>query len=433
MFLPIAVNDAVEKLFILSGMEQDQQQEEKSCASDQSTSSLDDSESSRREIPTYNDDRIRPKESGHVHVTDPHIGTPISSKHSSFGDLSSSVKATEHDMMSPLLLQNTTGTRNQPQVPRTTPSSLTLPFSPLHSEVKTDSELCIDIPSPTLTLSGLPDFPDSVSQQYKALKSQAKVAGNVEKFFPQETAKHREVLCDTINRRAPVSQNIPVSFEFSKPLEVNQHSRDQEYKGNLESFLKQMISQNTTSGDWKKVSHSSTEQEQLDGEPSKKKIHSVNASASAAHTSNNNGQIPYKEGTSNSDLPFTNSQNVLFSNASQNVHKTLPTREANKPQFQQTVNSTQQLTNHGTFNSSSKESMYQPPAIQRQFQPFVPHQQFDWALHGSVSQPQFGFLQVVQPPWQQGPQRPLPRGQIPYRYPQGSIPYQPPFFFGRGL
>lgn len=354
------VNDAIEKLFVLSGTEQDQKE-----------------------------------------------------------DKSSSVKITDHKMSSPLLLSSTGGTHDQPQLPRTLPSS-TLPLSPVNHENT----------STTILSSGLPDFPDSISQQYQALKSQAKVPTNFETFSHKEPSKHNT------SAGPPLSQQVvPSSSEFSKTEAVKQQGLEHEPKGNIESFLKQMISHNAGPDEWEQVSHNNTEQQRLDWEPSKKKMFtgSVNSGTSVAHisTSNNKGQTPYKERTSNSNAKFTDSQNPMFSNSSQNIHESLPSHEANKPHFQQTNNNAQLLPNHGAFNSLSKDSVFRPPAVQRQFQPSVPPPQFGQAIQGSASQTRFGFNPAVQSPWQQVLQRPLPRGQIPHQYPQGTHPYQPPFFFGR--
>ena len=441
MFHSVVVNDAIEKLFVLSGNEQGHKEDKKPHGSDQSTSSLsailDDSELSRLKSPIYHEYKTG-------HVTDPRTGTSVTSKQSSDNlspYRSSAMKTAEHQMAPPPLPYNTAGTSNQPQIPRRMPS-FTLPFTSPNNgsdQVETDSELCVDSVSPTLMTSGLPDFPDSVSQQFHALRSQAEMSGNVEKFFPQGTLKHKEG-ADDANERASFSQKVPDSFEFSKTLETSQHGHDQ--KENLESFLKQMISQDTSSeAEWKKASNSNIEQQQLDWEPSKKKVHTVNTSAAqtsnnigqGTHTYNNKGQLANKERNSNSDSPFTNSQNFRFSNPSQIVHKSLPIQGSNKSQFWQPVNNAQQLPYHGTFSSSSKELMFRPPAIQRQVHPFVPHQRFGQAMQGHASQPRFGFMPVRQSSWQQQLQSSLPRGQIPQHYPRAIVPYHPPFFFGRGL
>lgn len=437
IFLSVLVNDAIEKLFVLSGIDQDQQEDRKPYDSDHSSSTLSttlgDSELSRQKIPSHqNVTNTSSNES--EHVMNPHTGTLTMSKQSSLGNClphgSSFAKASENQSGSSPFLYKTDCAQNQAKVPRIMPPSFTAPYV----QVETDSKLRTNTgnSSPGVMSSGLPDFPDNVSQQFKALQMQTKVSSNVEGSIPHESSKHREVLYNP--NGPPISQNVPPTgcFEIGKPLNMNQHGHIQEPKRTLESFLKLLSSQNTSSEDWKKVSHSSTEQQQLDSELSKKKLHSLNMATTAAHRSNNKESMPYNKRTSNSGSSFTNSQTYTTSNLSQNVHKTLPTHDLRKPQFQPTVNNAQQLSNRGILNSVPRESFIPPPTIQRQFQPPAPPQRYGQVIPGSLSQPRFGFLPIAQSPQQHLPQRPVPRGQIPHQYPQGTFPYQPPFFFGRG-
>ena len=441
IFLSVLVNDAIEKLFVLSGIDQDQQEDRKPYNSDHSSTTLSttlgDSELSRQKLPSHqNVTNTSSNES--ERVMNSHTGTLTTSKQSSLGNClphgSPFVKASENESGSSPFLYKTDSAQDQAKVPRIMPPSFTAPFHPPYVQVETDSKLHTNTgnSSPGVMSSGLPDFPDNVSQQFKALQTQTKVSSSVEGSIPHSASKHREVLYNP--NGPPVSQNIPPTgcFEIGKPHNMNQHGHIQEPKGTLESFLKLLRSQNTSSEDWKKVSHSNTEQKQLDSELSKKKLHSVNVATTAAHRSDNKESMPYYKRTSNSDSSFTNSQNYTASNLSQNVPKTLPTHDSRKPQFRPTVNSAQQLPNRGILNSVPRESFIPPPAIQRQFQPSAPPQQYGQVIPGSLPQQKFGFMPIAQSPQQHLPQRPMPRGQIPHQYPQGTFPYQPPFFFGRG-
>ena len=421
IFLSVLVNDTIEKLFVLSGIDQDQQEDKKAYDSDHSSSSLSttlgDPELSRQIIPS------------HQNVTNTkgamssHTGTLTTSKQSSLGDClpcgSSFAKASEHQSGSSPFLYKTDCVQNQAKVPRIIPP-FTTPFHPPYAQVETDSKLHASTgsSSPGVMTSGLPDFPDNVSQQFKALQTQTKVSSSVEAFIPHDTSKRSEVLYNP--NGPPIHKKPPTGcFEIGKPLKVSQHGHSQEPKGTLESFLKHLRSQNTSSEDWKKVSNSNTEQQQLDCELSKKKLHSVNVASTAADRSDNKEPMPYNKRTSNSDSSFSNSHNYMTSNLSQNVHKALPTHDSHKLQC--------------VLNSVPRESFIPPPAIQRQLQPPAPPQQYGQVTPGRLSQARFGFMPIAQSPHQHVPQRPaVPRGQIPHQYPQGTFPYQPPFFFGRG-
>ncbi|XP_078369356.1 NEDD4-binding protein 2-like isoform X2 [Oculina patagonica] len=364
------------------------------------------------------------------------------SKPSSFGNVhsdGSSLTVTSKDEMKPPLVYNATGTQHSTVAPSTLPS-FTLPSSPFYSgNVKNTQgamppDLCVVSPSPVMS-SGIPDFPDNISQQFKTLKNQAKGASNHERLFSQELPGHKDLLYNT-NGRPPVVQKVPGHFEFGRPPDVTLHSRDQEFKGNLESFLKQVISGNSSTEDWKKISHAnSTEKKELDLELSKKGSHNQNMSA--AHSSDNKTQVPNNESqrTSNRNTPIqTNGQNFMFSGHSQIVHQMTPNHNANRPHLQQKANTTYQLPHQNTFNTLPKEPMFRPPpAIQRQFQPFARPQGFSQAVPGNMSQARFALLPTPRSSWQQGPvvQRPVSAGRMPYQYPQGTNPFQPQFSSGR--
>lgn len=429
-----SVNDAVEKLFVLSGIEQGQ-------TSPSSVSNVLDSTLTKNQKPNIYHDKISSTDQSDLvvdsHFTDSHIGAAAVTSKSSFGNLPSrgSSTVTSNNEMTSRLVYIPTGSQHREEVPRTL-SSFVLPSSPFHSASNESSQaatssLRVDGTSSVMS-SGLPDFPDNISQQYKTLKNQAKGAGNVERLFPQESSGRRDLLSDT-NGRPSVDRKAPDQLESGKPSDVN---HDRELKANYETFMKQIISENASTGDWKKASNSNSKKQQLDSETSKQGIHNQNTST--AHRSDNKRQVRYNESqrTSNSDSPLqTNSQNSMFSSPSQKVQKMSPIHNTNKPHLPQKANAHHQVPNQNTFNTSPKESMFPPPAIQRQFQPFVPPQGFSQTMPGSASQPRFALMPALRSPWQQGPmmQRPMTVGQMPYQYPQGAFPFQPQFPFGRGL
>ena len=372
-FLLFLANDAIEKLFVLGGAEQDLKEEK--CASERKT-----------------DHELRP-------------------------------------------LSKTFGAHGETHAQKTVRSS-TLPLSPVpceRNQAETHHECFPDTASHTILSSELPEFPDSISQQYKALKSQAKVSMNFDSIPHEKPSAH------STNTRPPHQQVIC----SSESLGINNGGEESKPTGTLEPFFKQNMSQRATPDKCKSTPQDNAEQQRLDWEPSKKKIYSGDF---LTHTDmfQDKRQKPCKERTSNichpqnvQSMPSTKTQSVGLSNNSFSSPKTLPSYGANKSRFQPVSNSTQQLPNHGTFNSLpvTKESLlHYPPTIQRQVQPFVSPLHFGQGIQGNASQPRFGLMPVTSSPWQQGPQRALLGGQVLLNYPQGNHPaYQPPFFLGRGL
>lgn len=438
----------MEKLFVLSGIEQGQTESRVSQDNAPSTSSVSESLDSmlaKRQKPNYHDEIPTSDPSDLVvdsNFAESHVGTTAAaSAPSTFGNLPnhSSSSIASKDVMKSSLVYNTAGTQYRTEVPRTLPPFM-LPSSPLYSgsknpQVTMTPDLYVNSTSPVMS-SGIPDFPDNISQQYNTLKNQAKGAGSVERLFPQEPPGHNNLLYNT-NTRPPFVQKVPGHFEFGRPPDVSLHNREQDIKGNLELFLKQVTSGSASIENWKKVSQTSnTEKKELDLELSKNGTH--NQSYSAAHNSADKTQVPYNESqrTLNSDRPIqTNNQNS-FSSPSGTIQKTFPNHNANKPHLQQKANPVNQLPIQSSFHTLPKESILRaPPPVQRQFQPFVPPQGFHQTIPGNMSQPRFGLLPTPRSPWQQGPvvQRPMSAGRMPYQYSQGTFPFRPQPTFGRGL
>ena len=425
-FIVFAVNDAVEKLFVLSGIEQGQMESRTFPDSDKSTSSS----SSKKQKPNYHDDVLN---SHHLtYEVDSHFnGTSSDNSNSAavsnIPSKSNSV-LTSKEKMTHLSAISTTGTPHVEEVPRSLPY-FTPTSSAFHSGGKKVSQeatlpdLCINSTSSVLS-SGLPDFPDNIAQQFNTLQNQAK-GPYIEMLCSQEPSIQKRDMYGT-NGRPPVDQNVSGYCES-----VNLHDHDHELKGNLQSFVKQVISGSTSTEEWKKVSQSSAEKKPLDFDLSKKEKQTQ--STSAANRSGHILQVPYRErqNTSNSDSPNSQKYNYMFSNSSRNTQKTSPIHGDNKSQLQQKTN---RRPNHSNVNNVSKETtMFRPPAIQRQFPPFVPPQGFSQTIARNVSQPRFGVVPTGPTAWQQGLVTQRPPGHIPHQYLQGPFSMHPQFSFGRGL
>lgn len=434
------MNDAVEKLFVLSGIEQGQTGSKTSQGSDPSPSPISttlDSMLTKRPKPNQHKETSSSDQSDLVvdsHFTESRSGNPAATSNpSTFGNLPArgSCAATSKVEMSPLLDYNTTGPQYQTDIPRTLPSVI-LPSRPFNGVISPD-----DSTSPVMS-SGIPDFPDNVSQQYKTLKNETKGASNGERFC-QEPTGHRNLLNNT-SAKPPVVQKVPGHFELGRPPDVNMHDSDPELRGNLESFLKKMISGTASTEKWKTVSHdNNTEKEQVDFELGKKGSQNQNTSVAHTGSSDNKRQLPYDESqrTSSSDTVMqTNSQSLTFSSPSQKVQKTTPNHNVKKPHLQQKANAVHQLPNQRTFHTLPKESLFRPPPpIQRQIQPYVLPRGFSQTLPRNASRQRFAVIPTPQSPWQQGSmiQGPMSAGHVPYQYPQGTFAFQPQFPFGRGL
>ena len=440
------VNDAVEKLFVLSGIEQGETGSNTSQGSNQSplpVSTTLDSMSTKSPKHNQHKKMSSPDQSGLVvgsHFTESCSENPaVTSNPSTSGYLpaNSSCPVTSKVEMNSVVDRpcNMTGLKYQTDIPRAAPS-VVLPSSSFNGVIHVPPD---DSTSPVLS-SGIPDFPDNVSQQYKTLKNKTKGASNGGRLLCQEPTGHRNLLYNS-NARPPVVHKVPGHFELGRPPGVNMADADPELKGNLESFLKTMISGTASTEKWKTVSHesnSNTKKQQVDLELSKKGLQ--NQYTSVAHSPDNKKQLPYDDShrTSSSDtINQTDSQNLMFSSP-EKVQKTAPHQNVKKPHLQQKANTVHQLPYQRTFHASPKDFMFQPPPpIQRQLQPFVLPQGFSQTLPGNAPQQRFAVIPNTQYPWQQGSkihvQRPMTGGHLPYQRPQGTLAFQPQFPFGRGM
>lgn len=434
------MNDAVEKLFVLSGIEPGEKGSETSQGSGQSPSPVSttlDSRSTKSPKPNQHNKMSSHDQSDLVAdscFTESHSGNPaVTSNPSTFGNLPAkgSCQETLKVEMDPFLHCNTTGLQYGTDIPRTEPSAV-LPSSSISGIIPLG-----DSTSPVLS-SGIPDFPDNVLRQFRTLKNETKGASNGEKFFCQEPAGHRNLLYNT-HAKPPVVHKVPGNFEFGRPPDVNMHDGDPEHRGSLESFLKKMISGTASTEKWKAASHDSntnTEKQQVAFELSEKG--SQNQYTSVAHSSDNKRQLPHDKSlrTSNSDTTSqTSYQNLTFPSPSQKVQKTAPHHNVKKPHLQQIENTVHQPPYQRTFHGSPEGLMFRPPPpIQRQIQPFLVPQAFSQTLPRNRPQQRFAVMPTTQSPWQQecAMQRPMTAGHVPYHHPKGTFAFQPQFPFGRG-
>lgn len=435
------MNDAVEKLFVLSGIEQGETGSKASQGSDQFPSPVSktlDSMSTKSPKPYQHNKPSSPDQSGFAFgsrfTESGSQNAAVTSNPSTSGNLpdSSSFAVTSKVGMNPLVGYNLTGLQYRTDIPRTMPS-IVLPSGPFNGVIAPD-----DSTSPVLS-SGIPDFPDNVSQQYKTLKNKTKGAGNDERLFFQEPTGHRNLLYNT-NARPPVVHKVPGHFEFGRPPDVRMDGTNPELRGNLESFLNKMISGTASTEKWKTVSHDSngsTGKQPVDFELSKKGLQ--NQYTSVTQSSDIKKQLPQdgsqktsKSGATNQ----TNNQNLTFSSPSEKVQETAPHYNVKKPHLQQKANTAHQIPYQNKFHASSKDLMFQsPPPVQRQIQPFVLPEGFSRTLPHNTPQQRFTVIPNTQSPWQQQSvmQRPMTAGHMPYHHPQGTFAFQPQFPFGRGM
>ena len=436
------MNDAVEKLFVLSGIEQGETGSKASQSSNQFPSPVSkplDSMSTKSPKPNQHNKTSSPDQSGFVFGSrfpesrsqNPAVtSNPLTS--GNLPDSSCSYAVTSKVEIDPQVECNLTGLQYRADIPRTMPP-VVLPSGPFNGVIPPD-----DSTSPVLS-SGIPDFPDNVSQQYKTLKNKTKGSSYDERLFFQDPTGHRNLLYNT-NARPPVVHKVPGHFELGRPPDVTMGNANPELRGNLESFLNKMMLETASAEKWKTVSHdsnSNTEKQQEDGELSKKG--SQNQYISVTHDSYLKKQLPHNESrrTSNSDATNqTNSQNLTFSSALQKVQETAPHHNVKKPHLQQKANTTHQIPYQNKFHASPKDLMFQsPPPVQRQIQPFVPPQGFSRTLPRNTPQQRFAVIPNTQSPWQQRSmiQRPMTAGHMPYQHPQGAFAFQPQYPFGRGM
>lgn len=384
------VNDAIEKLFVLSGIEENLQPVEKKPESAHlSTSSS--------QLSGENGRQYISEELGFVK---------------------------DH--------QTKNGSQCKSKVQATIECSGLKSSHPAHIEkdvVETDSVLHAASFSGAITASGLPDFPDTVSQQFRELQNQGRASNSAQHLFLQEPSKHEEMLQNR-NKRTSTGQIEPRSFEAQSPFEMAQHKEYHKVIGAVESELKGRSSKTASSKDWKKAPFPTEEVQQTESQLSEKKTDRLIVGTTVTEASHSKRENKLKT----EPLVVNNQKSKRKTSPPQNVQNTLSTSDSRKPWFQSAVNSIPQLPTYGIANGSPRKSFTEPPVIQRQFQPLLPSQGYG---HVVPAQQRLGLVPVVQSPWQQGllghlPSGPfVPQGQTSCPDPLGSLPYRPPFIFSR--
>lgn len=314
------------------------------------------------------------------------------------------------------------------QYPDAMPS--TSPFSESDSTETIDSPLQTTSSLNNLSSSGLPDFPDDVSQQFTLLQGQPSSSNNLQQLLLQGDTKHKEMLHNG-DSKTPNDQITQSSFEIVRPPETT-HPENHKLKRNVD-WQSEGLNPNITSMDncWTNIPLPNEGFKHTENEPSKMKINSGNVDTTATDISNSREESPERENHLQRELSLLNKVECKTKTSRQNVSSATAVHASCKPQLQSPVNSAYQLPNCGSF---ARESFIQPPAIRRQFQPFLPSQR-----HGHIipTQQRAGFVPVIQSPWQQRPPRHLCAELIPQecntsQSDLGSLSYLPPFVFAGG-
>lgn len=408
----------MEKLFVLSGIEQGQTESQAIPDSRPSKSSLE------NQKPNYqhgisNAGRVAHKVDSQFNG----IQAGASSDNSSSSVIKSSFTQTSKGKIALLSQYSTSDGHHQGEVPRSLPhykptsgvsygADRTVSPEGVLLHVGTDN-------TSSVTSSGLPDFPDYVALQFNTLTNQA-------------NTPYAELLSSqkpTIHQRDMQSEDLeppagPDHCEHSKPKTINLPIHDQELKGNLESYNKQVISGSSSTEQTKKIPLGCSEKKSLDFEFSRKEQQVENSSATD-RSDNTNPRVSCNEGQRTSNDHNCNYNHLNFY---QNTSKTSLKHNDDTPQLQHRTNTVQQLQLHHNENSKSKETMSQPPAIQRQIYPYLRPQGFSQT--SNVSQQRFPIMPVVPAVWHPGLLTQRFPGHVPTQYLQGPLSTNPCFSFG---
>lgn len=285
--------------------------------------------------------------------------------------------------------------------------------------IETDSPLQTTGFLHKLSSSGLPDFPDDVSQQFTLLQGQPASSNNVQQLLLQGDPKPKKMSHNS-NNKTPNDEITQNSFDIVRPLETAHLLENHELKRNV---------------DWQSEGMNPLPNKGLEhreNELSETKINSGNVDTTAIEISNSKEESPERENHLQRESSLLNEVECKTKTSRQNVRSATASW---KPPLQSPVNSAYQLPNRGSF---ARESFVHPPAIQRHFQPFLASQGHDQG-HGHAIQRQqrAGFVPVIQSSWQQGSPRFLRAERLPQECNTGqsdlvSLSYLPPFVFAGG-
>ncbi|XP_015770271.1 PREDICTED: uncharacterized protein LOC107348725 isoform X1 [Acropora digitifera] len=218
------------------------------------------------------------------------------------------------------------------------------------------------------------------------------------------------------NNKSPNDEITQNSFHIVRPLETAHLIENHELKRNV---------------DWQSQGMNPLPNkglEHTENELRKTRINSGNVETTAREISNSKEESPERENHLQRELSSLNEVECKTKTSRQNVRSATGSC---KPPLQSPVNSAYQLPNCGSF---ARGSFVHPPAIQRQFQPFLPSHRHGHAIQG---QQRAGFVPVIQSSWQQGSPGFLRAELIPQECNRGqsdlvSLSYLPPFVFAGG-
>ncbi|XP_067039783.1 NEDD4-binding protein 2-like isoform X2 [Acropora muricata] len=395
-----SVNDAIEKLFVLSGTEENQQEKPQ-------TGTLLSSSSSQLLRENSGNKSTHELEQRAIF----HPG-----KKESLADSSNYGSCPEFQATPGPLLNSKNGCQykvhGNVQYPDAMPS--TSPCSESNS-IETDSPLQTTSFLHKLSSSGLPNFPDDVSQQFTLLQGEPATSNNVQQRLLQGDTKGKEMLRNS-NNKTPNDEITQNSFHIVRPLETAHVIENHELKRNV---------------DWQSQGMNPLPNkglEHTENELRKTRINSGNVETTAREISNSKEESPERENHLQRELSSLNEVECKTKTSRQNVRSATGSC---KPPLQSPVYSAYQLPNCGSF---ARGSFVHPPAIQRQFQPFLPSHRHGHAIQG---QQRAGFVPVLQSSWQQGSPGFLRAELVPQECNRGqsdlvSLSYLPPFVFAGG-
>ena len=393
------MNDAIEKLFVLSGTEENQQEKPQTGALFSSSSQL-----LRENSGNKSTHELEQRANFHP------------GKKESLADSSNYGSCPEFQATPGPLLNSKNGCQykvhGNMQYPDAMPS--TSPCSESNS-IETDSPLQTTSFLHKPSSSGLPDFPDDVSQQFTLLQGEPATSNNVQQRLLQGDTKGKEMLHNS-NNKTPNDEITQNSFHIVRPLETAHLIENHELKRNV---------------DWQSQGMNPLPNkglEHTENELRKTRINSGNVETTAREISNSKEESPERENHLQRELSSLNEVECKTKTSRQNVRSATGSC---KPPLQSPVNSAYQLPSCGSF---ARGSFVHPPAIQRQFQPFLPSHRHGYAIQG---QQRAGFVPVVQSSWQQGSPEFLRAELIPQECNRGqsdlvSLSYLPPFVFAGG-
>ena len=288
--------------------------------------------------------------------------------------------------------------------------------------------------------SDLPEFPDTISQQYKELRKENQGHIDVENITSQELSNTDNYNSSEIANSFTGQNGFSLpSLRTRGPGEIK-WEQCHEFKENLENVIKQGTTNGLVSENWSSTGGTdSIKQSWLYVEAGRNKR--LSPSTSVVNRAYSTQQLQNRPRTSSNYLPSgMSSQSLSYAASGQNSQKMFPVHDLGGFNCS-TGNGSQNLVPHQNisppYNLLSKGPIFHPPAVQRRCQPPMNQGRGYLRQDTSTLQPRWRFRPSFQTPWQQALNIvpwPGPRatGNAPHRYPHRSS--QKPYLqFGRGL